>query len=48
MWNRNSSLSDIYRENFVDECLGGQCELAVQNLVSAIDGNPGLFGCDLM
>jgi hypothetical protein len=32
----------------LDECLGGQCDDAVQNLMSSLDGNPGLFGCDLM
>ena len=48
MENRNSSLADVYQENFIDECLGGQCEIAVQNLVSSMNGNPGLFGCDLM
>ena len=41
-------MADIYKDDFIDECLGGQCDDAVANLVSAIDGNPGLFGCDIM
>jgi hypothetical protein len=32
----------------MDICEGGACDRAVQNLVSSMDGNPGLFGCDLM
>ena len=39
---------DIYKNSFIDECLGSSCDDAVQNLVSALDGNSGMFGCDLM
>ena len=49
MAHRNETdVADVYKQNFMDECLGGQCDDAIQNLVSSINGDPGLFGCDLM
>ena len=48
MANKDPSLTQVYKSEFVDSCLGGQCEDAVQNLISSLDGNSGLFGCDLM
>ena len=38
----------MYKSEFIDSCKGGQCEDALQNLASSIDGNKGIFGCDLM
>jgi hypothetical protein len=44
----NTALINVYRKDFMDVCDGDACDTAVQNLVSAMNGNPGLFGCDLM
>jgi hypothetical protein len=32
----------------LDECSGAQCADAVDNLISSINGSPGIFGCDLL
>ena len=45
--NKGKDLESVYKEAFLDECLGSQCDDAVENLVSSINGNPGVFGCDL-
>ena len=44
----NADYAEVYKHNFMDMCLGGQCDDAVQNLISSLNGDPGLFGCDLM
>lgn len=48
MQHRDENLADVYKADFLDECYGGQCDAAVANLFSSLDGNHGLFGCDLM
>lgn len=46
--NANGAGADVYKAQFLDECSGAQCADAVDNLISSINGKPGVFGCDLM
>lgn len=46
--NKNSTLYDVYKQDFMNECAGNVCDDAAQALLSSIDGNSGLFGCDLL
>jgi len=46
--NGNGAEAKVYKEQFLDECSGAQCADAVDNLISSINGKPGVFGCDLM
>ena len=32
----------------MEECQNAMCDEAVENLIASIDGNSGLFGCDVM
>ena len=46
--NSNTSLSQLYKDDFLDYCDNGACEDAVEMLISSLDGNPGISGCDLI
>jgi len=45
---RNSPEKEQYKNSFMDACQNNMCADAVDNLVSSLDGNFGMLGCDMI
>jgi hypothetical protein len=46
--NKKGPDAELYKSAFMNECGNSMCDDAVANLVSAIDGQSGLLGCDML
>lgn len=46
--NTDPALDAVYKQDLIDACANSDCEEAVHGLISALKGDTGLFGCDLL
>lgn len=45
--NAHSPNREMYKRNFMEQCSQNSCKDALANLISSMNGNPGMFGCDV-